>query len=113
MAAKYRLSFDQGTTWSRVLTITTDGTPWNLTGYAARLQVRDGSESSTPIINLTNASGLTIGDELGTITISRSATQTAGYAAGNYVYDLELVSPTGEVTRLLQGPFTIDREVTR
>jgi hypothetical protein len=42
-----------------------------------------------------------------------SATDTAALTAGRGVYDLELVSGSGIVTRLLQGVATISRNVTR
>jgi MoxR-like ATPase len=40
------------------------------------------------------------------------ARYTASLAAGTYIYDLELTSPTGSVTRLLEGTFIVDEEVT-
>jgi hypothetical protein len=37
----------------------------------------------------------------------------AAVTAKTYVYDLELVSGAGVVTRLVMGTFTVRREVTR
>jgi hypothetical protein len=45
--------------------------------------------------------------------LSISATDTEALTAGRGVYDLELVSGSGIVTRLLQGVTTISRNVTR
>jgi hypothetical protein len=47
------------------------------------------------------------------VTLSLTAAVTAAIVAGVYVYDLELVSSGGIVTRLLQGTFTVSAEVTR
>jgi hypothetical protein len=41
-----------------------------------------------------------------------SAATTAGLAAGNYVYDLEVTAPDSTVTRLLEGGFTVYEGVT-
>jgi hypothetical protein len=56
---------------------------------------------------------LTLGGAAGTIVITLTATQTAALTAGNYVYDLELVSGAGVVTRLVQGNVTVTAEITR
>lgn len=115
MAAKYDIVCDQGATFSRVLTWQDDAAnPVNLTGYTARMQVRDEADSSTAALSLTTEnSRITLGGTAGTITLLVSATDTAAVTAGEYVYDLEIVSGAGTVTRLIQGCFTVDAEVTR
>ena len=68
---------------------------------------------STTILSLTQSAGLTLGGVAGTIIIALTATQTAALVAGNYVYDLELASSGGVVTRLVQGTLAVSAEVTR
>jgi len=90
------------------------GTAVNLTGYTARLQVRATYDSSSTILSLTSAAGITLGGAAGTIAITASATTTAALTAPfSGVYDLELVSGGGEVTRLLEGTATVSPEVSR
>lgn len=114
MAAKYDMTCDQGATFSRVVTwIDSTGVPVNLTGYSARMQVRATVSSASTIFSLTSPSNITLGGTAGTITIVITAAATAAATAGDYVYDLELVSGSGVVTRLLQGCFVLDAEVTR
>lgn len=115
MAAKYDIVMDQGATFSRAITWQdSQAVPVNLTGYTARMQVRDEVDSSTSALSLTTEnSRISLGGTAGTITLLVSATDTAAVAAGEYVYDLELVSGSGTVTRLIQGCFTVDAEVTR
>jgi|LauGreDrversion4_2_1035121.scaffolds.fasta_scaffold00642_3 hypothetical protein len=115
MAAKYDIVCDQGATFSRIFTWQDDAAnPVNLTGYTARMQVRDEADSSTAALSLTTEnSRITLGGTAGTITLLVSATDTAAVVAGEYVYDLEIVSGAGTVTRLIQGCFTVDAEVTR
>ena len=113
-ATTYDILIEQGATYSQVVTYKESGVAVNLTGYTARMQVRSTLESATTVVELTTANGrITLGGAAGTITLTISATDTASLTAGRGVYDLELVSGSGIVTRLLQGVATISRNVTR
>lgn len=113
-ATTYDLLIEQGATFSQVITYKESGVAVNLTGYTARMQVRSTLESAEALIELTTANGrIALGGAAGTITLTISATDTAALTAGRGVYDLELVSGSGIVTRLLQGVATISRNVTR
>ncbi len=116
------LTMYQGASWDYTLTWTTTAgsvtTPVDLTGYSARMQVRETQSSTATILSLTSGSGITLGGTAGTILLEASATTTAGIATSQtpqnqFVYDLELVSGAGYVTRLVEGNFLIDPEVTR
>ena len=87
------------------------GTAVNLTNYTAAMQVRE-NPNATAILSLTNGTGITLGGTAGTIGIGVSASTMGSATPGNYVYDLELNSG-GQVTRLLQGSFAIQAEVTK
>ena len=109
----YSITCYQGATFNKTFTWTIDETPFDLTGYTARMQVRPTKESSTTILSLTSSSGISLGGAAGTIALNVTATATAALAAGVYVYDLELVSGSGAVTRLLEGKFIVSAEVSR
>lgn len=120
--ANLDLTMYQGASWDYTLTwTTTSGTvtsPVNLTGYTARMQVRETQASTATIMSLTSGSGITLGGTAGTIYLEASAATTAGIATEatpqtQYVYDLELISGAGYVTRLVEGNFIVDPEVTR
>lgn len=100
-------SFDYSLIWK------VSGTAINLTGYSARMQVREQYDSNVAVLTFTSGSGIVLGGTTGSIVIEASPTTTAGVAAGQYVYDLELVNPTNGVTRLVEGIFSVDPEVTR
>lgn len=114
MGARLDLTCDQGATFTRVLTwLDDDGIAVNLAGYTARMQVRSDHESATVLLSLTTENGgITLGGSAGTVTLSATATATAALESGEHVYDLELVSGA-VVTRLMQGCFVVDPEVTR
>lgn len=115
MQAPGRLDLElwQGATWSYVLTWKIAGVPVNLSGYTARLQARAAVEDTTTALSISTTAGIALGGSLGTVTLSRSATETAALEPGRYYYDLEVVSSGGVVTRLVEGTLTIYAEVTR
>ena len=114
-AGKHDFIIEQGATFSKVLTWKdSTGTPINLTGYSARMQVRSSVEAASTIIELTTVnSRITLGGVAGTITLNISAADTTALTAESGVYDLELVSGANVVTRLLEGNVIISKEVTR
>ena len=109
-AGTYNFTFEQGATFSRQLTVQDNGSAMDLTNYSARMQLRSSVDSTTIALTvtcaITNASS-------GILTVSNTATQTMGVDAGIYVYDLEIESSAGVVTRLMQGTATITANVTR
>jgi hypothetical protein len=107
-------TIEQGATFNLLLTWKIDDVPVNITNWSARLQARVDVEDAEVILSLTTANGgITLGGALGTISLDQTATQTALLPAGTYVYDLELISGVGAVTRLVQGELNISPEVTR
>ena len=103
----------QGSTFRRTLTYTLDEVPVNLTGYSSRLQVREAYYSTNPVVSLVSGSGITMGGSAGTIDILISASVTSQFPTGTHVYDLEIVSPSNIVDRLIEGTFNVTPEVTR
>jgi len=113
MAGEYNFTIEQGATFNLVMTWRIDNVAVNLTGYIARLQARIDVDETDTILSLTTGAGITLGGAAGTISLDQTATQTAVLPKGEYVYDLELQSSGGIVTRLLQGELNISAEVTR
>ncbi len=109
---RYNITAYQGATYDLSLSWSIGGTAVNLTNYTAAMQVRTSYDSTTPVLSLTNGSGITLGGTAGTIDISVSATTMGAIVAGQYLYDLELNSGSA-VTRLVQGNFSIEAQVTR
>ena len=107
-------TIEQGATFNLLLTWKIDNVAVNLTNWTARLQARVDVEDTQTVLTLTTENGgITLGGALGTISLDQTATQTAVLPAGTYVYDLELISGVGAVTRLVQGELNISAEVTR
>jgi PKD repeat protein len=116
MAGKnYPISFPQGAPFTRTFTVAIDSTPWDFDGYTARMQVRESFDSAEPTLTLTTEDGgITFGVTPGEFTVTVDAETSEDTPAGNYVYDLEVESDDGTVTRLLPtAPFTVTPGVTR
>jgi hypothetical protein len=112
--AKHNFYVYRGATFSEQIEWKDEsGTPVNLTGFTARMHMRETLEAADPFLTLTTENGgITLGEVAGTIQLLASATQTTAITATSGVYDLELVSGAN-VTRLLEGLVIISPEVTR
>ena len=102
----------QGSTFRRTLTYTLDEVPVDLSGYSSRLQVRQAYYSEDPIVSLVSGSGITMGGSAGTIDILISTSVTSQFPTGTHVYDLEIISPSNIVDRLIECTFNVTPEVT-
>ena len=110
MAIISNLTVDQGSTFTAKIDVTdSDGNSINLSGYSVAGQIRKSYYSLNSIdfqASITNALD-------GTIEISLTDQQTDGMRAGRYVYDVEITSPGGEITRVLEGQVEVTPGVTR
>ena len=82
----------------------------NLTGYSACAQMKR-YESSLKAADFT----VSFGNDrtTGRVTISMDDTATANLKAGKYFYDLLLNSPTGTITRAVEGTVLVKKSITR
>lgn len=119
MAEVKDITMDQGTDFDPTFIIRNpDKSPFNLTGYDARMMVRETYDSAEPVLSLDITNGkLDFTSTPGRIKLDIRPADTTDIAfsgeAFNGVYDLEVVSPSGVVTRAAMGAFIINREVTR
>lgn len=112
-AVTHDFEIEQGTDYDKPL-IWKDGTgsPVNLTGYSARMQLRPSVSSATVLLELTTENGgITLGGATGKITLHFTEANTESLIKGG-VFDLEMVLD-GRVKRLIEGTITVSRGVTR
>ena len=114
-AGKLDLIIEQGATFRRELVWKDEGnTAINLTGYTARMQIREHLSSAVPLLELTSANGrITITAAQGKLMLELNPTLTQSLKAGVAIYDLEVEAADGKVTRILQGQVRIEAGVTR
>lgn len=101
-------NFEEVVTWKNAA-----GSPINNTGYSARMQVR--KEPNTEVLaNLSTANGkIELGGSNGEVVLALEAAETEDLPPGDYYYDLEMVSAGGAVSRIVEGIFSVSREVTK
>jgi hypothetical protein len=73
------------------------------------MQVRRSTSATTTLLNLTSATMTSVGH----VTATVNATTMSGVPAGRWVYDIELTSSGGQVTRILEGRFIVTAQVTQ
>lgn len=114
-AGSYNLLIEAGATFNLTVTYTdSGGTPIDLTGYTARMQIRanPADPGSTFELNTTNGR-IVITGPTGLLTLLISAADTGALTLTTGVYDLIVTSAGGVVSRLLQGDVTVDAAVTK
>jgi hypothetical protein len=121
MAANLDLTIYQGATFEKNLTLkVADGTPFDLTGYTGRGQIRERHSSADVLGEFTI--DIDADPTTGALTISMTAEDTADISVASaltlnrtyarYVYDIEIYK-IDRVIRLIQGAVLVYPEVTR
>lgn len=125
IAATADLNVQAGATWTERITYrdSTTGLPIDLTGYSARMQLRERVDATVVDLEITTANGrLAVTPAGGQIDLLVAAADSAALAVNNvatkYAYGLEIYKPAaGEdpelVTSLLTGVVTVYPEVVR
>lgn len=110
-AGKYNIEIESGSNWDIQFTWTDDAdAPIPLSGYQAHLQIRD-CPGGKILVDVSSAAGhITLNDQ-GEIDIDIPGELTQSLSA-NGVWDLLLIAPGGERTRLVEGKAQLERGVT-
>tara|TARA_R110001592_G_scaffold41446_1_gene135163 strand:- start:1785 stop:2138 length:354 start_codon:yes stop_codon:yes gene_type:complete len=114
-AGYHHFIIEQGATFGQTLTLyDSSNTLINLTGYASgSMSLKESPDASANIITLTTANNrMTLGGSAGTVILTISATDTANLTPDDGVFDLEIVSGAGVISRLIEGTYSIRRNIT-
>lgn len=130
IAGVYNVTIEQGSTFGRLISIeqpdlAADPTGqtfenFDLSGFTARMHIRRTIDSATPMISLTTENGrIAINPNISgsstrnnEISLSITAADTATITTSG-VYDLEIISASGVVSKVVRGDVTLIPEVTR
>jgi hypothetical protein len=77
------------------------------------MMLRTTAEAASPTVSLSTATNTLTAASNGVIGLSYSAISSAAITAATYLYDLEVVNPSGTVRRLIEGRAVVSREITR
>lgn len=110
MAAVKNFTLDQGSDKTVSFILSDKNGPLDLTGYSAAMQLRRYAFSEEAIDTLTTCNGRLLLDEsAGKVTAKFKHENTEGYPGDT----VELQSPDGEITRVVEGKIKVSPEVTR
>jgi len=102
------ITIPQGSDFSETFVSTeSDGSLSNLTGYTglAKLKKHPGATNSTSFT-------VTITSGIGEVGIAMTSGVTVGLNPGRYYYDVRLTSPSGAVSRLVEGMAIVTAGIT-
>ena len=116
-AGTLHLTIEKGATYKKKLVWKdSTGTPIDLSGYIARMQVRENIKSTSTLLDIASApegSDITLVPVDGEINIYISDEVTAAITAVEGVYDLEMEDSQGDIIKLVRGNVIFIGEVTR
>ncbi len=118
-AALYDITIEQGAQFVLPLTWTTrnaDGTPGDpvdLTGYTAKMQIRDAEGTVLVDLSTDDGGGIVIDGPNGKVTITIDADMTTPLCFDDAAYDLKLINTDGVPSRLVKGTVTFSPQVTQ
>jgi hypothetical protein len=124
-AGRYDIILEQGATFDLPLRYRApSGTPVNLTGYTARMQVRETAASPVLVefnsqltangfILMSGSSADREDGANGNLRVFMTAANSAALPRFSGRYDLELHDSSGYVVRLIEGQFRVEPEITR
>jgi hypothetical protein len=111
MAIKANLFVDQGSDFSATVSLVdASGNALDLTDYTANAQMRKNYASSSAT---TFTATVNTPKTLGVLTLSLTNAQTSALEPGRYLYDVEIVSNTNVITRVVEGIVTVTPNITR
>lgn len=110
MATISNLYVDAGSTYSNIITVgASNGSPLDLTGYTVASQMRKSYQSSTAY-NFTASVYLAA---QGKVRLQLTDEQSEAIPPGRYIYDVEITSPSGTTTRVVEGIVTVTPQITK
>lgn len=110
MATISNLFVDAGSNYSNIISVTaTNGLALDLTGYTVKSQMRK-SYSSSVAYNFNPS----VYDALnGKVRLQLTAAQSEAIPPGRWLYDVEITSPSGTKTRVVEGIVTVTPQITQ
>jgi hypothetical protein len=109
------ITVNQGSAFKlNVQALNADKTVMDLTGYFARMQVRETPASTSVLMSATTEDGgITINSPGGVVMINISAATTTTMTWNTGFWDLEIYTNAANVIRLVKGFASLSYEVTR
>jgi len=103
----------RGDDWTLKLTLTSSGTPLDITGYTFWFTLKSGVDDADPgALQVTATSG-SPDAAAGILYINVPKASTDGLTSGTYNYDVQQVDDSNNVQTLLIGKVKVVKDITR
>jgi hypothetical protein len=110
MATVSNLFVDAGASYSNIISVAaSNGQALDLTGYTVASQMRKSYSSSTAY----NFTASVYGTTTGKVRLQLTPEQSSLIPAGRWLYDVEITSPSGTKTRVVEGIVTVAPQITQ
>jgi hypothetical protein len=110
MATISNLYVDAGATYSNIITVTaSNGQALDLTSYTVASQMRKSYSSSTVYAFTSSVYDAANGK----IRLQLTSSASEAIPAGRWLYDVEITSPSGTKTRVVEGIVTVNPQITQ
>jgi hypothetical protein len=110
---KYDLNIQQGTLFDKGFTWKIDGTPVDLTGYAAKMRFYNAVNPNLITLTTTldgDGNGIILGNSQHNIRIVLKTDKTADLAFRKAKHEMQLIQPNGEERAFLKGNVYVEPE---
>lgn len=106
MASKANFVIEQGSDLEIGITIA-DDSGIDVSGYTCRSQMRKHALSANGVDITCSITGVA------TLSLTMTNEESSNVEPGRWMYDVELVAPSGLVTRVVEGLITVTPEITK
>lgn len=110
-AANFDITIDQGATYRNKFKLSSAGTPFNLTGFVARLRIARTDKRIVLQADSVTSTRVAVGADFVEIYLPDEVTKTLGLGFGErnrLVYELEIEDIAGDITKLLRGNLYVE-----
>lgn len=99
---KVNIKIKKGSTYEHTFTyVDSAGAAINVTGYTARMQIRETVDNAAYVYQALSGGDITVGTTDGKFTLSIPAATTSAITIDSGVYDVEVITPGGKVIPLV------------
>lgn len=120
-AGKFNFTIEQGTDLTLPMVVKNcNDTPYDLTDFTAKMQIRECVDSAIAIDTLTTENNRIVIEEVNVdgvmfwrVVLGFPNAVTSLYEFSKAYYDLELISDDDLVTRFLEGEISLSKEITK
>lgn len=110
-AANFDITLDQGATYRNQFKLSSAGTPFDLTGFVARLKIARPDKHMVFSADSATSNRVVVGADYVEVYLPDEVTKTLGLGFGErtrLVYELEIEDAAGDITKLLRGNLYVE-----